>query len=70
MVPSLFLSPNFTRGPSITGKIMTSCLGVNNRVIVPFSERKSVKPIMNDSGPFHRVIRQLAITRHILYDQT
>ena len=49
---------------------MTSCLGVNNRVIVPFSERKSVKPIMNDSGPFHRVIRQLAITRHILYDQT
>ena len=35
-----------------------------------FPERKSVKSIMNDSGPFHRVIRQLAITRHILYDQT
>ena len=35
-----------------------------------FPERKSAKSIMNDSGPFHRVIRQLAITRHILYDQT
>ena len=63
-----------TTGPSITGFGSWPCMIIFLGVIVLFSREKVRKSqfwtILVFAPSFHRIIHQLASTRHVLYDQT